>query len=109
MCLHKGVELPGTSGILRHWFEVQKAGMRLAYIGCLKDDILNIEVLSLSLISYLPEFYPATLNVRCSVGLGQKPSAILTAVARARRCMKQGEEFDYENASRSLLGLFRSG
>ena len=34
---------------------------------------------------------------------------ILTAVAKARGCLKKGEELDYEKASRLLLEEFRSG
>ena len=47
--------------------------MRLAYIGSIKDDILNIEELALGLIGYLQEFYPAALKERYSVEEGQKP------------------------------------
>ena len=38
-----------------------------------------------------------------------KPLDILTAVAKARGCLKKGEELDYEKASRLLLEEFRSG
>ena len=40
---------------------------------------------------------------------GLKPLDILTAVAKARGCLKKGEELDYEKASRLLLEEFRSG
>lgn len=63
--------------------------MRLAYIGSIKDDILNIEELALGLIGYLQEFYPAALKERYSVEEGQKPLDILTAVAKARGCLKK--------------------
>ena len=77
--------------------------------GSIKDDILNIEELALGLIGYLQEFYPAALKERYSVEEGQKPLDILTAVAKARGCLKKGEELDYEKASRLLLEEFRSG
>ena len=107
--LNKSVELLDTPGILWPKFEDQEVGMRLAYIGSIKDDILNIEELALGLIGYLQEFYPAVLKERYSVEEGQKPLDILTAVAKARGCLKKGEELDYEKASRLLLEEFRSG
>ena len=107
--LNKSVELLDTPGILWPKFEDQEVGMRLAYIGSIKDDILNIEELALGLIGYLQEFYPAALKERYSLEEGQKPLDILTAVAKARGCLKKGEELDYEKASRLLLEEFRSG
>ena len=85
------------------------ANKRLAYIGSIKDDILNIEELALGLIGYLQEFYPAAIRERYNVEEELKPLDILTAVAKARGCLKKGEELDYEKASRLLLEEFRSG
>lgn len=107
--LNKSVELLDTPGILWPKFEDQEVGMRLAYIGSIKDDILNIEELALGLIGYLQEFYPSSLSERYDLEGEQKPLDILTAVAKARGCLKKGEELDYEKASRLLLEEFRSG
>ena len=107
--LNKNVELLDTPGILWPKFEDQEVGMRLAYIGSIKDDILNIEELALGLIGYLQEFYPAAIRERYNVEEELKPLDILTAVAKARGCLKRGEELDYEKASRLLLEEFRSG
>ena len=65
--LNKSVELLDTPGILWPKFEDQEVGMRLAYIGSIKDDILNIEELALGLIGYLQEFYPAAIRERYNV------------------------------------------
>ena len=105
--LNKSVELLDTPGILWPKFEDQEVGMRLAYIGSIKDDILNIEELALGLIGYLQEFYPAAIRERYNVEEELKPLDILTAVAKARGCLKKGEELDYEKASRLLLEEFR--
>ena len=105
----RGLELLDTPGILWPKFEDQEVGMRLAYIGSIKDDILNIEELALGLIGYLQEFYTAAIRERYNVEEELKPLNILTAVAKARGCLKKGEELDYEKASRLLLEEFRSG
>lgn len=43
--LNKGVELWITPGILWPKFEDQQVGIRLACVGSIKDDILNMEEL----------------------------------------------------------------
>ena len=56
--LKKGVELLDTPGILWPKFEDQNVGIRLALIGSIKDEILNIDELSLVLIEYLVWILP---------------------------------------------------
>mgnify|MGYP000231847296 CR=1 FL=1 len=51
--LNKGVELLDTPGILWPKFEDQLVGIRLACVGSIKDDILNIEELALWLLEKL--------------------------------------------------------
>ena len=53
--LNKNVELLDTPGILWPKFEDQKVGERLACIGSIKDDLLNMEEAALILITYLKE------------------------------------------------------
>ena len=65
--LNKDVELLDTPGILWPKFDDQMVGLRLALIGSIKDEILNIDELSLELISYLKENYAGTLAARYEV------------------------------------------
>ena len=60
--LNKGVELLDTPGILWPKFEDQQVGIRLACVGSIKDDILNMEELALWLIDYLRENYKGILQ-----------------------------------------------
>ena len=62
--LNKNVELLDTPGILWPKFEDQAVGMRLAMIGSINDEILNIDELALELIQYLRNAYPGTLEKR---------------------------------------------
>ena len=61
------MELLDTPGILWPKFDDQMVGLRLALIGSIKDEILNIDELSLELISYLKENYAGTLAARYEV------------------------------------------
>ena len=107
--LNKGVELLDTPGILWPKFEDQEVGIRLAFVGSIKDDILNMEELALKLLEFLADKYPGVLQERYGVGETGTAVEILGAVAKARGCLKKGEELDYAKASGILFDDFRSG
>ena len=107
--LNKSVELLDTPGILWPKFEDQNVGIRLAYIGSIKDDILNMEELAINLIGYLQEYYPEVLVSRYELSEGLTSLEVLTGIAKARGCIKKGEELDYSKASLLLLDDFRNG
>ena len=107
--LNKNVELLDTPGILCPKFEDQQVGMRLAFVGSIKDDILNMEELALELINYLRENYPGMLNGRYGISEEGAAVEVLGELARARGCLKRGEELDYTKASGVLFDDFRSG
>ena len=107
--LNKGVELLDTPGILWPKFEDQEVGIRLAYIGSIKDDVLNMEELSLSLIEYLRGNYQGCLEKRYGISEEGSTLEIREAIARARGCRKKGEELDYGKTAGILFDDFRSG
>ena len=108
--LNKSVELLDTPGILWPKFEDQTVGLRLALIGSIKDEILNIDELSLELISYLKENYAGTLTARYEVEENvERPVEILEAIAQKRGCVQRGNEIDYSKAAALVIDDFRSG
>lgn len=107
--LNKGVELLDTPGILWPKFQDQEVGLRLAMIGSIKDEILNLEELSLKLIDYLKERYAGALKSRYGAEEEETAVTVLEQIARARGCLKKGEELDYAKASRILFDDFRGG
>lgn len=107
--LNKNVELLDTPGILWPKFEDQEVGKRLAFIGSVKDDILNMEELALELISYLCEKYPGAIEERYHIPEEGQPVEILGEIAKVRGCLKKGEELDYTKATGILFEEFRSG
>ena len=107
--LNKNLELLDTPGILWPKFEDQQVGIRLACVGSIKDDILNMEELALWLIDYLRENYKGILAERYQITEEGTSVEVLEAVARARGCLKKQEELDYAKASLILFDDFRSG
>ena len=107
--LNKNVELLDTPGILWPKFEDQSVGLRLALIGSIKDDILNIDELSLELIQILREEYPGVLKERYGMEEEGTPAELLEKIALNRGRIKKGNEVDYAKAAALVLDEFRTG
>ena len=107
--LNQNVELLDTPGILWPKFEDQMVGLRLALIGAIKDEILNIDELSIELIKILAQYYPGVLAERYSVDEAAEPVKILEGIAENRKCISKGNELDYSKAATLLIDEFRSG
>jgi ribosome biogenesis GTPase A len=107
--LSKEVELLDTPGILWPKFEDQKVGLRLALVGSIKDEILNVDELAISLISLLRSDYPGMLAGRYQVDESLPPVEILYGIAQNRNCIGKGNELDYSRAASILIEEFRSG
>ena len=107
--LNKTLELLDTPGI--HWpkFEDQEVGKRLAFIGSIKDEILNLEELSLELLDYIRTNYPGLLNTRYGIEEEGTPVSLLEAVADKRKCLIRGQEIDYAKAAGIVMEEFRNG
>lgn len=107
--LNKNVELLDTPGILWPKFEDQTVGLRLAYIGSIKDEILNTEELSAELIQFLEVSYPGILAEKYGIEETGNGFADLSKIAESRHCLVRGNELDTEKAARMLLDDFRNG
>ena len=107
--LNKNVELLDTPGILWPKFEDQQVGIRLAFVGSIKDDILNMEELVLLLIDYIREYYPGLLTKRYQIEEEGTALDVLSAIAKVRGCLKKGEELDYTKAAGIIFDDFRAG
>jgi ribosome biogenesis GTPase A len=107
--LNKNVELLDTPGILWPKFEDQQVGLRLALIGSIKDEILNVEELAIELIKYLNENYKGLLEERYKIEEVNEPVVALQSIAENRQCKIKGNELDLVKASNLLIEDFRSG
>ena len=107
--LNKNVELLDTPGILWPKFEDQTVGLKLALIGSIKDEILNVDELAIELIRILIDRYPGILNSRYEVDESADVTDIIYGVAANRNCVQKGGEPDYSKAAALILDDFRSG
>lgn len=107
--LNKNVELLDTPGILWPKFEDQMVGLRLACIGSIKDDIIQLEELSVELMKLLKQQYPGALATRYGVDETLSEEVLLEEIAVARNCVAAGGNNDIGKAALILLDEFRSG
>ena len=90
-------------------FDDQAVGERLALIGSIKDEILNISELSIKLVEFLKEFYPGILSERYAVDENCDKIVVLERIAESRNCRQKGNVLDLDKASKLLIDDFRSG
>lgn len=107
--LNKNVELLDTPGILWPKFEDQKAGLHLACIGSIKDELLLSEELSMELCGILLKRYPGCLAERYQINEKATLPEMLEQIAENRNCRSKGNALDYNKAALLLIDDFRSG
>ena len=107
--LNKNVELLDTPGILWPKFEDQTVGLKLAFIGSIKDEILQTEELAAELVKFLNSNYPGTLEEQYGIGGTEDAYECLREIAESRHCLVRGSGLDTEKAASILLDDFRSG
>lgn len=107
--LNKQVELLDTPGILWPKFEDQAVGVKLAMLGSVNDEILNIDELSMELIKLLDEHFPDVISERYQIEKQADPLKVLEEIARVRACLLKGNELDISKAANILMDDFRSG
>ena len=113
--LEGGIELYDTPGMLWPKIEDPEAGLRLAFTGAVRDDILDTEELASRLMLALADAAPKALAERYRLDVAAYDRdiaggyAMLEAAAGARGFRISGGEADTERMARILLDEFRGG
>lgn len=107
--LNSKVELLDTPGILWPKFEDQQVGLKLAFIGSIKDEILNTEELATELIKFMNRSYKGVLEEKYEIAYDEDPYVMLRGIAESRHCLLRGNELDTEKAAVLLIDDFRNG
>ena len=106
-----GIELLDTPGVLWPKFDDPVVGDRLAFIGSVKDAVLDVETMAARLIDVLREGYPERLAERYKLDdiTDMQSWEILEAIGRKRGMLISGGEVNTERASVMLLDEYRGG
>lgn len=103
-----GFELMDTPGTMPPSFDDQRLALRLAYVGSINDDILDMDDIALALLEELYLRYPKNLFERYGIE-GGTPLEMLDKVCARRGFILRGNEFDYERGIRAVIDDFRKG
>ena len=106
----QGLLLLDTPGILWPKFEDPKVGIRLAYTGAVKDDVIDVESLACHLMEMLWQQYPDAVRERYKVDMPAEAEGweLLEAAGRKRGFLVSGGEVNTERMARVLLEEYRS-
>lgn len=108
--LSNNIEILDTPGTLWPNLIDEAEARKLAFIGSIKDDVVEIEQLSIFLLEALLKTYPKELEERFSVQVENKtPLEIMEEIAERRKYVVRGGEIDYERTAKAILDDFRKG
>ena len=104
------IEFMDTPGVLLPNFEDEDNAYNLAFVGSVKDEVLNLADIAMRLIGKLRSIRTNILSNKYGVEYNNNTPnlEILEKIAKKRGCVIRGGEFDLERAGRLLLGDFRT-
>ena len=107
----QGLLLLDTPGILWPKFEDPEVGMRLAYTGAVKEDVIDTETLACHFIALLAKYYPQTLLERYKLEAPADADGydLLQLAGKKRGYLVSGGEVNTERMAKALMDDYRSG
>lgn len=104
------LELLDTPGVLWPKIEDNIVALKLAFLGSIKDEVMELEEIAIELISYLNKIKPSIYLERFEIDTkDMAPIEIADAIAMVRGYLLPGNKIDYFRLSSSLLMEFRAG
>ena len=109
--VENGLLLLDTPGILWPKFDDPQVGMKLAYTGAVKEDIIDTEELACHLMEVLWKNYPETVRTRYKIDEPEDMPGyqLMEAAGRKRGFLVSGGEVNTERMAKVLLDEYRSG
>lgn len=107
-----GIELLDTPGVLWPKFDDPAVGDKLAFIGSVKDEIMDCETIAVRLLEVLKKDYPDRLCERYKLTPADCESEayeVLELIGTKRGMKIRGGEVDTERAASTLLDEYRGG
>jgi len=108
-----GIDLLDMPGVLWPKFESETVGLNLAFIGSIKDDILDAAETAVKLCGTLREKYPDALASRYKLDISDVKSTeyndyeIFSQIGKNRGYIISGGEIDDERCAKTILTEFR--
>ena len=120
--INENIELLDTPGVLWPKFESEEVGLKLAYTGTIKDDVIKTIEVGFSLLKYLINNYKSNLVERYKLDENklkkilnqdiednEKALEIMDEIGKKRGALISGGIIDQEKVAKIILDDFRSG
>ena len=109
--VNSGLLLLDTPGILWPKFDDPEVGMKLAYTGAVKEDVIDLEELACRLMELLNKRYPQALKDRYGIDMPEDAPGyeLLEAAGRKRGFLLARGEIHTERMAKVLVDEYRSG
>lgn len=106
-----GIELLDTPGVLWPKFNDPTVGDKLAFIGSIKDEVMDMESLSCRLLDVLKKTNPQMIENRYKISDFENLEGweILEMIGRKRGFLIKGGEINYERTANIICDEFRGG
>ncbi len=105
------VEVLDTPGTLWPAFNNNQVAHHLAYIGSIKEDVLDIPELSLDFIADIIKLDKGILENRYSITIEAEDTSlmVLDKICISRKYVMRGGDIDYDRGSMALISDFKQG
>ncbi len=104
------LQLLDSPGLLWPRLDDQTAARRLCYIGSVKDDVVDIPMLTLTMLDELLKIRPESVMERFHFSDPTlRGEELLEAICRGRGFLLRGGECDYDRCCQVVLDEFRAG
>lgn len=111
--MDKSMELLDTPGILPPKISSERSQQNLAFVGSIRDEVIDVEDVSLRLLKFLYDNYPNRLNERYKISINRGESmeshSAIEMIGRNRGFLLSGGKVDFERTAKMILTEFRSG
>jgi len=109
--LNREIQLLDTPGILWPKFEDIGIGLKLAYTGAIKDEIIDTAGVAAALMEELALSYPENLKQRYKIEEieGKTGEELLESAGKKRGCIISGGQVDLNRTASIVLDEFRGG
>lgn len=111
--LANGIDLLDMPGVLWPKFDDPLVGEKLAFIGSVKDDVIDVEYMAMRLLYVFNKQYPEGMLNRYKISKedteGLEPFDLLTLVGKKRGMLISGGEINTERAAITVMDEYRRG
>jgi len=106
-----GIELLDMPGTLWPAFDNTQVAKHLAYIGSIREEVLDIPELALDFIGDIRKIDKTILESRYNIQINEEQSnlEVLEDICESRKYMLKGGDFDYDRCSSAVISDFKQG